>query len=212
MGRDRGLEQLFLLPSIARWPKMALLAAFRRLRSGAQTWPQTPEIAKVAQRALQAFRSLVHLTEFSRVAYPNDIRQRFDVAQSLRLDPQTMTTRTVHGREMTSLADQPLVPAIEPARAIGRERSGGLAACSLSRQRTRPRALSSRTGPRSGAETAGISGSKPAYDDPACGAHRDFGRSGPGSIPGTACGRHTPQRHRYPARRRGICSARRFPS
>src|ERR1700732_4365328 len=83
MGCDRGLEQLFLLRPIARRPTPLLLAALRRGRAA-----EAPEIAKVAQRALQVLCGLVNVAEFAGVAYP-DIRQRFQhVAEPFRLDPQ----------------------------------------------------------------------------------------------------------------------------
>src|SRR5258708_6667205 len=127
MGCDRCLEQFLLLPSIARRPTKVLLAAFRRPRSGAQT-AEAPEIAKVAQRALQALCGLVHLAEFTPVAYRHDIRQRFQhVAEPFRLDPQTVRTRSGDGREMGSLADKPLAPGIEPMRAVDLQGGGGLA-------------------------------------------------------------------------------------
>src|SRR5260370_15561298 len=53
IGCDRSLKQLFLLPSIARRPMIALLAVFRRRRYGAQA-AEALQIAKVSQHALQS--------------------------------------------------------------------------------------------------------------------------------------------------------------
>src|SRR3954452_14770894 len=119
MSCDGGAEQLFPSIAIARRELPASLAIFGRRRSVREVG-KALEIAHVAQGARQSLCPPVQVVDFAPAPQRDGFRQRFKhVAEAFNLDPQPVTARRIQGLQAFSLANEPLVPAVELARAIG---------------------------------------------------------------------------------------------
>src|SRR4051794_6809451 len=90
MGGDRGTQQLFPTPSIARRPLLAGTTALGRTSQ----FGEALEISKVAQCALQAPGRSMDMTEFVAAEYRDGVRQRFQhVTKALCPEPKAVTAR-----------------------------------------------------------------------------------------------------------------------
>src|SRR4051794_13439906 len=119
MSCDGGVEQLFPSIAIARRVLPASFALFGRRRSVGEVG-KALEIAHVAQGALQSLCRPVQMMEFGPAPQGDGFRQCFKhVAEAFSLDPQPVAARRSQRLQAFPLADQPFVPAVEFARAIG---------------------------------------------------------------------------------------------